>query len=161
MERKVAVNAVSMNRRHIFLRATLLLAALVPLLAATPDVAAAASSCEARAARAHQLLLGRSLDNWEPLNDRTVLIWTRHSRRAHLVRLDRPLEDLTAAAVLVLVDGSHDGRISACGNDGIAIGDGPGIGPVARIVSIELLSEKRTAELDPGAEGTGRDSFRV
>lgn len=150
-----------MDRRRIFMRATLRLAALAVLLAATPHAAAAASSCEARAAGTHQALLGGSLDNWEPVNDRTVLIWVRHSARARLVRLDRPLEGLATATVVVLVDGDHDGSISACGSDGMAIGDGPRIGKVARIVSIRLLSEKRTAELDPGARVMRPESFRV
>lgn len=155
------VNAISVVRRQLSLRTALLLAGLVVQLAATPHAAAAVSNCEARAARTHQTLVADSLDNWEPVNDRTVLIWLRHSTRAHLVKLDRPLDGLPEAAVVVLVDGDHDLSISACGKDGLAIGDGPGIGQIARIVSIRLLSEKRTAELDRGAHASLPDSMRV
>jgi hypothetical protein len=63
--------------------------------------------------------------------------------------------------VVVLVGGDHDLNISACGKDGLAIGDGPGTGQIARIASIQLLTEKRTAELDRGAQATLPDSMRV
>jgi hypothetical protein len=155
------VNAISVDRRQLSLHTALLLAGLVVQLAATPHAAAAVSNCEARAARTHQTLLADSLDNWEPVDDRTVLIWLRHSTRAHLVRLDRPLHGLSEAAVVVLVGGDHDLNISACGKDGLAIGDGPGTGQIARIASIQLLTEKRTAELDRGAQATLPDSMRV
>jgi hypothetical protein len=86
--------------------------------------AAGVSSCEARAAGTHQLLPAESLENWEPVSDRAVLIWTKHSARAYLVSVDRRLQGLTAAPIIDLVDGDHDRRISACGHDGITIGDG-------------------------------------
>lgn len=155
------MNAISVDRRPLSLRTALLLAGLVVQLAAAPHAAAAVSSCEARAVRTHQALLAGSLDNWEPVNDHTVLIWLRHSTRAHLVTLDRALDGLSEAVVVVLVDGDHDLSISACGKDGLAIGDGPRIGQVARIVSIHLLSEKRTAELDGSAQAGWPHSMRV
>src|SRR5690348_27136 len=81
---------------------------------------------EARAARAHQVVLADSMENWEPLDDRSVLIWTEHSPRARLVRLDRAVAGLADAAVIYLVDADSDGYISPCGRDGIVIGDRPG-----------------------------------
>lgn len=130
-----------------------LLVALVALLASSRGIAAAATSaCEIRAVRSQEALVGASLENWEPVNDRTVLIWTGRERRAHLVRLDRPLSGLTSAPIIDLVDGDRDRSISPCGHDGIRIGDGQGDGTVARIVSIEYLSYRRTVELDPGAQ---------
>lgn len=157
------MNAISIDLGRIFMRAALLLMALVALLASSHGVAAAAgtSNCEIRALRSQEVLVGSSLQNWEPVNDRTVLIWTGPDTRAHLVRLDRPLYGLTAAPIIDLVDGDHDRSISPCGHDGIEIGGGQGDGTVARIVSIEFLSYRRTLELDPGAQAGFRDSFRV
>lgn len=132
----------------VFKRSTLLLGMLGAFFATT-CVAAAASACEQHAVRAQQVLFGGALDNWEPVDDRTVLIWTNHSLRAHLVKLKDPLHGLMAAPVIVLVDGDHDGRISPCGHDGIILGDGADGGHVASIVSIKLLSARRTVQLDP------------
>jgi hypothetical protein len=109
---------------------------------------AATSVCEIRANRSQEVLLGASLENWEPIDDRTVLIWTGHETRAHLVRLDRPLSGLTAASIINLVDGDGDRSISPCGHDDLKIGGGQDDGTVARIVSIEHLSYWRTMELD-------------
>jgi hypothetical protein len=155
------VSAIFTDRRRMLMRAALLLAILVSLLALMPPAAAGTSACEARAAAAHQALPAGSLDNWEPLSDRAVLIWTRHSARAYLVRLRRGLRGLTAAPVIDLVDGDHDRSLSACGHDGIMIGDGAGDGTIAGIASIELLSAARTAKLDPGAQPTLPGVLRV
>jgi Family of unknown function (DUF6491) len=146
------MNAVSIDRRYVLMRAAMLLAILTSLLGAMQRAAAGVSTCEARAAVMHQVLPAESLDNWEPVSDRAVLIWTQHSARAYLVSLDRRLRGLTTAPIIDLVDGDHDRRISACGHDGITIGDGAGKRTIARIVSIELLSARRTAELDPGTQ---------
>ena len=155
-----SVNAIAIDRRRVFVRAALLLGILVSLLGAMPRAAAGAASCEARAAAAHQVVLAGSLDSWEPLSDRAVLIWTKHSAQAYLVRLDRELPGLTATPIIDLVDGDHDRSLSPCGHDGITIGDGAGNGTIARILSIERLSIRRTAELDPGAQAPP-GSFRV
>jgi hypothetical protein len=154
------VNAIAINRRSILVRAALLLASLILLLGVMP-AAAGAATCEARAAAAHQVVPAASLDNWEPLSDRAVLIWTRHSARAYLVTLDREVPGLTAAPVIDLVAGDHHPSLSPCGHDGITIGEGAGDGTMARIVSIELLSVRRTAELDPGVQAPLPGSFRV
>lgn len=162
MQGEQTVNAISIDLGRIFMRFASLLVALVVLLASSHGVAAAATSdCETRAIRSQQVLVGASLENWEPVNDRTVLIWTGHETRAHLVRLDRPLYGLTAAPIIDLVDGDQDRSISPCGHDGISIGDGQGDRTVARIVSIEFLSYRRTIELDPGAHPAFRDSLRA
>lgn len=153
------LSATRIDRRA--LRSGLVIATLLALLTGAHDAAAATSVCEARATRAHQILMAESIDNWEALDDRTVLIWTRHSARAHLLRLDRALTGLTDAAILYLVDPEGDGRITPCGRDGIAIGDDDYVTQVAGIVSIELLSAKRTAELDPSAHTTQRDSVCI
>jgi hypothetical protein len=155
------VNAICIDRRFILVRAALLLASLISLLGVMPAAAAGAWTCEARAAAAHQVVPAGSLDNWEPLSDRALLIWTKHSARAYLVRLDRELPGLTAAPVIDLVAGDHHPSLSPCGHDGITIGEGAGDGTIARVVSIELLSIRRTAELDPGARMPLPGSFRV
>ena len=134
---------------RVFKRSTLLLGMLGVFFATTCVAAAASSTCEQHAIRANQVLLGGTLDNWEPVNDHTVLIWTNHSLRAHLVKLNSPLHGLMAASIIVLVDSDHDGRISPCGHDGIILGDGADGGHIASIVSIQMLSERRTVQLDP------------
>jgi hypothetical protein len=146
----VKVNAVSIDHGRFFMRAALLLIALAALIASSRGFGAetATSGCEIRAIRSQEVLVGASLENWEPVDDRTVLIWTGHETRAHLVRLDRPLSGLTAAPIIDLVDGDGDRSISPCGHDGIRIGGGQDDGTVARIVSIEYLSYRRTMELD-------------
>lgn len=146
---------------RLFLRAALLLAVLVSLAGAMQRAAAGTCACEARAAAAHQVLLAGSLDNFEPVSDRAILIWPRHSARAYLVRLERKLPGLRAAPVIDLVDGDHDRSLSACGHDGVTVGAGAGDGTIARIISIERLSARRTAELDPGAQTMRRNSIRV
>jgi hypothetical protein len=155
------LSVVSIGVHHGFRRSVLLFAALAALLGTSGRAWAAASGCEARAAHAQQVLLGAQLDSWEPLNDLEVLIWTTHSTRADLVRLAKPLHGLGSAAVIDLVDGDHDGSISPCGHDGIRLGGGMGGGTMVRIVSIRLLSEGRTAELDRGARVTVMELARA
>lgn len=157
------VNATRNDRYARLVSSSVLVALLVagPILHATRAAAATSTPpCEAHAART-QVLSADSLDNWEPLDDRTVLIWIKHSTRANLVRLARPIDSLVNAPVIYLVDGDHDGSISACGPDGIAIGGGADVGQTVRIISIELLSGRETAELDPGAQPGMTSSFRV
>lgn len=129
---------------HLFLRVALLTA----LVAASSRVIAAAPLCEARAIRAHEALPAASLSNWEPVDERSVLIWIKHSDRASLVRLARPLAGLTSAAIITLVDGDGDLMISPCGHDALAVGYGAG--EEAPIVSITPLSRRQTTALDPG-----------
>ena len=155
------MNAICIDHRRGFVRSGLVITTLLVLLAAVHAATATTLGCETRAARAHRVLIADRMENWEPLDDRTVLIWTKHSGRAHLLRIDREITGLTDAAVLYLVDADGDGRITPCGRDGIVIGDGAEVMQVARIASIELLSAKRTAELDRGAHMTRLDWHRI
>ena len=123
---------------------------LAALVLVSTRALAATSQCEAHAARDHETLLAWRLSNWEPLDDRTVLIWTKHSSRASLVKLARPLDGLTSADIISLVDRDGDGTISACGRDAVSIGYRES--DAVRIVSIRLLSERRTVALDEGEE---------
>jgi hypothetical protein len=116
----------------------------VLFLCASP-YALAHSRCETRAARAHLSLRVRELESWEPVDGRTLLVWAPDATRAHLLHLDRWVEELAGSPILTLVDGDHDGAITACGHDGILV-----TGSKAMIRSIEYLSAKRTAELDRG-----------
>ena len=117
------------------------------LLFLSPALAAAhPRQCEAHARRAHLSLPVAELASWEPVDARTLLVWAPSARRAHLLRLDRDLIGLSGAPVVTLVDGDHDGAITACGRDGILIYSGRG--GRAFIRSIQYLSEKRTVELD-------------
>jgi len=124
-------------------------ACLVALLAVTPRVLAATPSCEAQALRSHEALRADSLVNWERVDDQTVLIWMKHSARARLVRLSKPLDGLTSASIIILVAGAGDRTISACGHDALTLSYDEH--EKARIVSIERLSERLTAALDAGA----------
>lgn len=154
------VGASGIGRRSVTVGLGIaILAAFVTL---TRSAAAAGSGCEAPAIRAQQTLMADRLENWEPLDDRTVLIWAKASVRAHLIRLEKPLPGLEEAEVISLVDGDRDKLISACGRDGLAIDSDAGGWEASRIVSIELLSKKRTAELDWGVhEVTSTDSLRI
>lgn len=120
--------------------------ALLALLLVSPSALAARGSCEIRAARSQEAIPVEALANWEPLDDRTLLIWSSDEMRAHLVQLDHPIPGLSAADVIVLIAGNHGRTISACGHDGILV-QGVG-GGVARIVSMRYLSARRTAQLD-------------
>lgn len=113
---------------------------------ASPACFGATRSCEARAARAQQSIPAEKLANWEPVDDHALLVWTLHDPRAHLVRLEHPIPGLLSAPTILLVTRNHARNVCACGHDEVIV---PGSG-AARIASIRYLSEKRTAELDPG-----------
>jgi hypothetical protein len=102
--------------------------------------------CEARARHAHLSLAVAALGSWEPVDERTLLVWAPAATRAHLLHLSRPLAALTHSPILTMIDGDHDGVITACGHDGITVSDGSS--ERALIRSIEYLSVKRTVELD-------------
>jgi len=143
--RPCVARAAVIDRTH-----TLRLIFLAALILTSTRALAETSQCESHAARDHKTLLAWRLENWEPLDNRTVLIWTTHSSRASLVKLARPLDNLTSADIISLVDRDGDGTISACGRDAVTIGyDESG---AVQIVSIRLLSERRTVALDEGAE---------
>jgi Family of unknown function (DUF6491) len=97
------------------------------------------------------------LANWEPVDEQTLLVWTLHDSRAHLVTLDHPIQGLLDAATIVLITPSTYPNICACGLEELMV---PG-GGAARITSVQYLSEKRTAELDPGASVPARARMTV
>jgi Family of unknown function (DUF6491) len=123
------------------------LVALLGLLLAFPAGYAAAAGCHKHAPRAPDSIAAATLANWEPVDEQALLVWTVHDSRAHLLRLDHRIPGLLGAATIFLVTRSTEPNICACGPDELIV---PGAG-AARIVSVEYLSEKRTAELDPGA----------
>jgi len=143
--------ACSVSRIVHRIGATVLAAALLcgsPLSLAVPPE----HSCEAHAAAVHESMRIEDLGNWEPVDDSTLLIWAPGANRAHLIRLNHPVQALAGAAILTLIDGDHDGRITACGHDEIMAGDGQD--GIAGIKAIEYLSERHTAELDRQPWGT-------
>jgi hypothetical protein len=125
------------------------LVALLGLLLAIPAsyAATATAGCRAHTVGAQDSIPAARLANWEPVDEQALLIWTRHDSRAHLVRLDRPIPGLLDAAIILLVTPSSYPNIGACGSEELMV---PGVG-AARIISVQYLSEKCTAELDPGA----------
>ena len=118
------------------------------LSAVIPGALASTPHCEAHALHSHEVLRAENLANWEPVDDQTVLVWMRNSARARLVRLSRPLQGLTSAAIITFVDGDDDRTISACGRDALTLSYDES--EKARIVSIQRLSERLTAALDAG-----------
>ena len=105
--------------------------------------AAHAQSCEADALRRDAALRVEDLGDWEPVDERTVLVWPPGGTRAYLLRLAAPVPQLTEIEMIALEDGDRDGLITACGHDAVMLDDA-----VAKIATIEHLSEQRTAELD-------------
>ena len=119
---------------------------LLALLIA-PSACASTSACKARAVQLHESIHVKTLESWEPLDERTLLIWTTHDTRAHLVRLEHPIPGLASALTIFLVAGEHERVVCACGRDAVMV-QGSGL---ARIVSIRYLSRRQTAQLDAGA----------
>lgn len=119
---------------------------LASLLAVVPRALASPPLCEEHALRSHQVLRAESLANWEPVDDKTVLVWMRHSTRARLVRLSKPLPGLTSAPIIIFVAADGDRTISACGRDALTLSYDES--EKARVVSIQRLSERLTAALD-------------
>ncbi|HEY7889235.1 MAG TPA: DUF6491 family protein [Steroidobacteraceae bacterium] len=117
-------------------------------LVIAPFASASTSACKARAVHLHESIHVEALGSWEPLDERTLLIWTSHETRAHLVRLEHPIPGLASALTIFLVAGEHERTVCACGRDAIMV-QGSGL---ARIASIRYLSRKQTAQLDPGAD---------
>ena len=124
---------------------------LLALLIA-PAACASTSACKARAVHLHESIHVKTLESWEPLDERTLLIWTTHDTRAHLVRLQHPIPGLASALTIFLVAGEHERTVCACGRDAVMV-QGSGL---ARIVSIRYLSRKQTAQLDAGADTRSR-----
>jgi len=123
---------------------------------AIPSSATRLTSCEARAIRHAEVMIAAQMVNWEPVDARSVLIWMGRSRQAHLVHLAKPLPGIREAPIITLLDGDGDGTISPCGKDIVVLGEEDGRvsdgAPRAAIVSVQLLSTKRTAQLDRGAQ---------
>lgn len=85
------------------------------------------------------------LAEWEPVNDRSILLSTPGNPRGHLITLATPIEDLQLANDLDVIDGDLDGFICAGGVDRVFAAECSCAS--ASIASIEYLSKKRTAEL--------------
>ncbi|HKZ74882.1 MAG TPA: DUF6491 family protein [Steroidobacteraceae bacterium] len=121
------------------------LSALVTLLTACASPARRTESCERRAVLADACIRVESLAEWEPLDDRTLLLRAPDAIRGHLLGLGRPISSLSMSDEIDVVDGDLDRLICPCGHDEILVEELPG--SAAPIASIEYLSEKRTAEL--------------
>jgi len=87
----------------------------------------------------------QSLSEWEPLDDRSLLLSPPGSPRSHLITLATPINGLRHAGEIDVIDGDLDGFICPNGVDGILVEEC--LCASANIASIEYLSEKRTAEL--------------
>jgi hypothetical protein len=85
------------------------------------------------------------LAEWEPLDERSLLLSAPETPRAHLITLATPIEDLRSAGDIEVIDGDLDGFICPNGVDAIIVEDCSCAS--TSIASIEYLSEKQTAEL--------------
>ncbi len=126
--------------------------AALGLVLACPYALAATPGCQARAARVQESIPAESLASWEPVDDHTLLVWTLHDSRAHLMELDHPIPGLLDAPTVYLITHDREPNVRACSDAGVMV---PG-GGSARIISIRYLSKKRTAELDPADAAESR-----
>jgi hypothetical protein len=85
------------------------------------------------------------LAEWEPLDNRSILLSVPGQPRGHLITLVAPIEDLRIANDLEVIDGDLNGFICADGVDQVFAAECSCSS--ASIASIKFLSEKRTAEL--------------
>lgn len=85
-----------------------------------------------------------SFEEWEPIDDRSLLLWASGAERPHLVTLETPKANLLLTSDFEIVDIDLDGLVCAH-LDSIQSTDHPE--ERARIASIEPLSAKRIAEL--------------
>jgi hypothetical protein len=120
---------------------TLLLSAWLSACTSAPYLA---RQCEQEAVRLHNCIPVEQLAEWDSLDDSTLLLWAPGTSRAYLLRLGRPLGDLTLVDDIDIADGDQDRMICPCGRDGVVEGRS---GQSARILAIEYLTEQRTAEL--------------
>jgi len=86
-----------------------------------------------------------SLGEWQPLDERTVVVWTRTDSRAYLLVLGEPIVNLELAGNIYVFDGDQDGLICANGNDRLAALGLPG--GMQRIIAIAALSDEWSAAL--------------
>lgn len=141
------MSVVSKSIRIHLARIVVLSIASLVLSVTSCNAWASTSRCERQAARKHRFLPVGKLANWEPVDNADVLIWTRDSARAYLVRLARPLAGLTAASIITVVAGADERFVTACGRDALMLQDGYG-GDRERITSILRLSERQTTRLE-------------
>jgi hypothetical protein len=87
----------------------------------------------------------QDLAEWEPLDERSILLFVPDSRRSRLLVLAMPVEGLSLAGDIEIIDGDLDGFICPGAVDVIYV---PDCGCAsASIASIEPLTETQTAEL--------------
>jgi hypothetical protein len=118
---------------------------LVTLASAFVGPQARADDCVQRAINAGHYLRVEDLGEWQPLGDRTLLIWIPGTARAHLLHLSKALPGLQHAEVIDVVDSDKDRIICACGRHAILLDNGTG--DSARINFVENLTERSAAEL--------------
>jgi len=87
----------------------------------------------------------QDLAEWQPLDERSLLLFVPGSRRSRLIVLATPIDGLPLAGDIEMIDGDLDGFICPSGVDGIYVRDCACAS--TSIVSIEYLTETKTAEL--------------
>jgi len=94
----------------------------------------------------------RTIDNWQVLDDSSLVLWTSGDRDAYLVTLFRPSPELPFAIDLALQDGNRDGQLCAFGGDAV-ITDGP-TSERLTINTLTKLSEKQLKDVLAAHEST-------
>jgi hypothetical protein len=95
--------------------------------------------------RASACIRVEDLAEWEPIDNRTILLSVPGNRRGYLITLATPIEDLRLADAIDVIDSDLNGFICADGVDEVFAAECSCAS--ASIASIEYLTEKRTAEL--------------
>lgn len=87
-----------------------------------------------------------SIDGFDTLDDRHVVLYSGGRRRAYLVELSGTCFDVDSQVTLVAVDGDGNGQVCGSGRDSIAFRR---LGRVenCRILGLEQLTEERRLEL--------------
>jgi hypothetical protein len=118
-------------------------------------IAIVASRAEAVAGRSHVTRPDRAcipskiMAEWQPLDDSSILVWSRDGTHAYLLVVEEPIAGLAAAENIFIYDADLDGLICAGGHDRIATEESARDG--ASIASIELIGGEWTARRETGS----------
>lgn len=143
-----------MNRPFPRLQRIVLIASVAAALAAcaTPPNSSPSSSSDQQAnAKAKRgmdtCVFNSALDDWQALDDNTLVVWAPSKRDAYKVSLSMPLMGLKFAHQLGFADGTRDGRLCSYGRDSITLGN-DSMAQRSSISYIEKLNAETMAQLE-------------
>lgn len=88
-----------------------------------------------------------ALDDWQALDDNTLVVWGPSKRDAYKVSLSMPLMGLKFAHQLGFADGTRDGRLCSYGRDAIILGN-DSMAQRSSISYVEKLNAETLAQLE-------------